>query len=105
MMGNTLVAKYPDLGSHVVKVQINGVSLPNTLIDLGASINVMTKSTMEGLGLTNLWQTTTVLQLAYQSFVKPEGIIEDILIYVDSWEYPTYFMVLQTKSNLVGCPL
>ena len=54
MTGNTLVAKYSYLGSPVVKVQINDISLPNTLIDLGASINVMTKLTMEGLGLTNL---------------------------------------------------
>ena len=41
--GNTLVAKYSELGSLVVKVQINGISLSNTLIDLGETINVMTK--------------------------------------------------------------
>ena len=43
MMGNTLAAKYFDLGSPVVKVQINGISLSNTLIELGAAINVMNK--------------------------------------------------------------
>ena len=42
MMYNTLAAKYSDPGSLIVKVQINGISLSNTLIDLGAAINVMT---------------------------------------------------------------
>ena len=31
--------------------------------------------------------------------------MEDVVISVDSWEYPTYFMVLQPKSNLGGYPL
>ena len=93
-MGNTLAAKYSDPGSFVVKVQINDISLSNTLIDLGAAINVMTKHTMERLGLTNLRQTTIVLQLDDQSPVRPEGIIEYFFILVDSWEYPMEFMVL-----------
>lgn len=42
---------------------------------------------MERLGLTNLQQTTTVLHLAYQSSVRPKGIIEDVVISVVSWEY------------------
>ena len=42
---------------------------------------------MERLGLTNIQQTTTVLHLAYQYFVRPKGIIEDIVISVVSWEY------------------
>ena len=41
--GNTLVAKYSVLGSLVVKVQINGISLSNTRIDLEAIIDSMTK--------------------------------------------------------------
>ena len=41
--GNTLVFKYSELGSLVVKVQINGISLSNTWIDLEAAIDSMTK--------------------------------------------------------------
>ena len=69
MMGNTLPAKYLNPGSLVVKAQINSVSLPNTLIDLGDAINVMTKHTMEILGLTNLNKSTIVLQLVDQSSI------------------------------------
>ena len=83
VMGNTLATKYYDSGSHVVKVQINGISLSNTLIYLGASIIIMTKHTMEILGLTNIRQNTIVLQLADQSLIRPGGIIEYVFMLVD----------------------
>ena len=105
MMGNTLPAKYSDPGSPIVKVKINGISLSNTLIDLGATINVMTKQTMDRLGITNIQQTYTILQFPNQSHVRPDGTIEDVFISVYSWEYPMEFMLLQTKSNLGGYPL
>ena len=60
VMGNTLATNYSDSGSHVIKVQINGISLSNTFIDLGRAINIMAKYTMERLGLTNLRQNTII---------------------------------------------
>ena len=54
MMGKNLAAKYSEPGSLIVKVQINGIYLSNTQIDLGAAINVMNKQTMDRLGVTNL---------------------------------------------------
>ena len=62
MMGNTIAAKYSNPGNPVVKVQINDNSLSNTLIDLGAAINVMTKQTMDRLGITHLRKNYTILQ-------------------------------------------
>jgi hypothetical protein len=41
--------KYNDLGNLVVTVEINGISLPNTLIDLGAEVNVIPFDTMKKL--------------------------------------------------------
>ena len=75
------------------------------MIDLGAAINVMTLETMEYLHLTNLRPTTTVMELADRSKITPEGVLEDIIVYLDSWEYPVDFIVLQPKSNLGGHPL
>ena len=83
VMGNTLATKYSDSVSHIVQVQINGISLSNTLIYLGVAINIMTKNTMERLCLTNIPQNTIVLQLVDQSLVRPGGIIEDVFILVD----------------------
>ena len=83
VMGNTLVAKYSDSGSDIVKVQIKGISLSNTLIYLGVAINIMTKHTMERLGLTDIRQNTIVLQFTDRSLVIPRGVIEDVFILVD----------------------
>lgn len=43
--------KYNDPRNLVVSIQIGDVLASNVLIDLGASINVMTKHTMDQLGL------------------------------------------------------
>ena len=89
----------------MVTVTVNNFSIPKTLIDLGATINVMTLKTMEYLHLKNIRPTTTVLELVDRSKITPEGILEDIIVYLDSWEYPIDFILLQPKSNLGGHPL
>jgi len=53
-MGNIAMQKYVHLGSPIVKTHINGIEIPNTLIDLGAAINIMSRQTMEQLKLPNL---------------------------------------------------
>ena len=60
-MGKIAIQKYVDPGSPVVKTHINGVEIPNTLIDLGAAINIMSKHTMEQLKLPNLLYAPTLL--------------------------------------------
>ena len=77
--------------------------VPHTLIDLGAAINVMTKDTMLKLNLQgSLRKTTTMLQLADRSILTPEGIVEDVMVSIDSWEYVADFLVLQPEENLSG---
>lgn len=63
MMGKITMQKYVDPGSPIVKIHINWVEIPNTLIDLGAAINIMSRQTMDQLKLPNLLFTPTLLQL------------------------------------------
>jgi hypothetical protein len=49
--------------------------------------------------------TPTILELANRSTIKPEGVIEDLIMSVESWNYPVDFMVLQPKTKLGGHPL
>ena len=66
----------------------------------------MTKETIVKLNLQGtLRKTTTVLQLVDRSKVSPEGIVEDVMVAIDSWEYPTDFLVLQSKTKFNGYPL
>ena len=39
------------------------------------------------------------------STVAPEGFVEDVMVIIDSWEYPADFLVLQPKEKLTGYPL
>jgi hypothetical protein len=94
MMGKSMPEKYGDSGNPILTVQINGVQIPNVLVDLGAAINVITTETMHALGLRNLKHTPTILELADRSTVKPIGKLEYVTISVDSWNYPIDFLVL-----------
>jgi len=106
MLGRSICQKYLDLGSPVVDVHIDGINSPHTLIDLGVAINVVTKETMLKKNLQgSLRKTTTVLQLADRSIVAPEGVVEDVMVSIDSWEYPFDFLVLQLKTKFNGYPL
>ena len=50
MMGKAMPMKYGDPGNPILIVQINGVEIPNVLVDLGAAINVITAEAMHALG-------------------------------------------------------
>lgn len=105
-LGQVIYPKYLDPGIPIVDVHINGSIIPHTLIDLGAAINVMTGVTMLKLNLqSSLRKTLTFLQLADHSTVTHEGIVEDVLVSVDSWEHLTNFLVLQPKEKLTRYPL
>ena len=54
MFGIPLVKTYGDPRNPIVTIFINDVSIGNTLIDLGAEINIMTVLTMETLQLDTL---------------------------------------------------
>jgi hypothetical protein len=54
MLGQTINPKYVYPVNHVVQVYIGKTPIPNTLIDLGATINIMTIEVMETLNLHNL---------------------------------------------------
>lgn len=66
---------------------------------------MITKQTMEHLKLTNPHPTSRVLELADQSNIKPKCVLDDVIISLDSWEYPIDFIVLQIKYSFRGHPL
>jgi hypothetical protein len=63
MSGIIYMQKHVDPGSPIVKKHINNVAIENRLIDLGATINVMEKGTMDESKLSNLRNKPTILQL------------------------------------------
>ena len=46
-----------------------------------------------------------MLELEDQSRIKPEGVLDDEIVSLDSWEYLVDFFVLQPKSTSGGHPI
>lgn len=86
-------------------MQINGQSFSNALVYLGAVINILTTTTCQKLGITSVEPTSTLLELADRSVVRPEGTLHDVMVFVGSWEYPTDFLIINPKNQLDGHPL
>jgi hypothetical protein len=91
--------KYNDPGNPIVTVEINFISLPNKLIDLGAAINVIPFDTMQKLKINQLRPTQTMIELADKSVISPAGSLDDVTVTLASWEYPLDFLVIYSKSS------
>ena len=103
MLGRVVNPKYVYPGIPIVDVYISGTLISKIVIELRASINVMNQDTMIKIDIQNmLRQTTIVLQLVDTSTVCPDGILESIMVTIDTWWYPKYFIFIHTKSKLSG---
>ena len=75
------LTKYGNPGNTIVTITIKEVSNKNTLIDLGATINVMTTTTLEQLQLQPLLRPApTIFELVDKNRVIPEGILDGIMV-------------------------
>ncbi|KAL4323802.1 hypothetical protein GQ457_11G023210 [Hibiscus cannabinus] len=99
MLHNRLPPKLKDPGSFTIPCAIGNHYVGKALCDLGASINLMPKSVFQRLGIGKARPTTVMLQLADQSYVHPEGKIEDILVRVDKFIFPADFIVLDCEAD------
>ena len=88
--------KYGDPRNPILTVKINGVEIPNVLVDLAAAINIITSETMNALGLGKIKPTPTILELADRSTIKPVGKLQDVTILVDLWHYLVDLLELKT---------
>jgi hypothetical protein len=93
------IVKYANPENPIVSFTINNVSIGNTLVNLGAAINIMTINTDELLQLSQfLHPSPTVLELANRTTIKPVGVLDDILVTLALWEYPVDFMIIHSKD-------
>ena len=65
----------------------------------------MTIETVKKLGLTSIRPTPTILEMDDKYTIKPEGILDELVVSIDPWEYPVEFVVLHPNSQLGGHPL
>ena len=99
LMKKELPEKMKDLGIFTVPCIIEGVKIQQALCDSGASINLMPLSVAKQLSLGELIPTTITLQMADRSMVKPEGVLEDVLVTVGKFVFPVDFIVLDMEAD------
>lgn len=73
------------------------MNMGRTLIDLGASINLMSLSVAIKIGYLDLKKTRMTLQLTYKFIKHPSNINEDVLVKVDKFIYLVDFIVMDIK--------
>ena len=105
-----LPLKLKDLGSFTILCSIRNVIFERSICDLGASIILMPLSIIRRLRLVEERPTTLTLQLADQFLKHLRGIIENVLVKVDKFLFPTDFIVSYIKEDkknpiILGRPL
>ena len=65
----------------------------------------MPLSIFKKLGLGEARRTTVTLQLAYRYLKHSRGIIDDVLVKVDKFIFPTYFIMLDMEEEDKDVPI
>ena len=99
VMKKELPEKMKDPGSFTIPCIIGGVEIQKALCDSGASINLMPLSISKQLSLGELIPTTITLQMADRSMVKPERVLEDLLVTIGKFVFPVDFIILDMEED------
>ncbi|KAL0463612.1 UNVERIFIED_CONTAM: hypothetical protein Slati_0248800 [Sesamum latifolium] len=96
---NKLPPKLKDPESFSIPCTIGHTNFDKALCDLGASVNLVTYSIFEKLGMHELTPTIVTLQLADRSLTYPRGTVEDVLVKVGKFIILVDFIVLDMEED------
>ena len=91
--------KLEDLGGFTIPCAVVSSILERALYDLGASINLTSLSIFKKLNFGEASPTTAAFQLVDRSVTHPHGMIEDVLVKVDKFIFPTNFIILNMEKD------
>ena len=98
-----LPQKLKDPNSFTIPCTIEKSIFERALCDMGTSINLMSLSIFKRLGLGEARPTIVTLKLVDKSLKHPGGggggVIEDVLVKVDKFIFPAYFIVLDMEED------
>ncbi|CAN6562562.1 unnamed protein product [Malus baccata var. baccata] len=100
-----LPPKCKDPGSFTIPCVIGNTKFEHAMLDLGASINVMSYSIYASMNLGELKNDGVIIQLADRSNAYPKGVLEDVLVQVDNLIFPADFYVLEMEDSPNVTPL
>ncbi|KAL0431166.1 UNVERIFIED_CONTAM: hypothetical protein Sradi_0742600 [Sesamum radiatum] len=99
VINRKLPEKCKDPGMFTLPCVIGNKRIERAMLDLGASINVMPYSVYQALNLSTLQDTNVIIQLADRSYVRPMGLVEDVLVKVNDLLFPVDFYILKMGTE------
>ncbi|XP_070032844.1 uncharacterized protein [Nicotiana tomentosiformis] len=101
ILQNKLPQKCGDPRSFTIPCSLGTLNFDKSLCDSGASINLMPLSIYRKLEkeIGEIRSVPISLQLADQTTITPEGIVEDVLVRVDKFVFPLDFIVVNMEEN------
>ena len=112
IMMNALPIKKRDLGAPMIMSEIGGMSFTRSLLDTGASINILPKVVFDRHHVGELQPFLVELCLADGSVKKPHGLVEDVIVRIEDYYFPVDFLEVDMKitkklrqaPNILGKP-
>ncbi|XP_019229945.1 PREDICTED: uncharacterized protein LOC109210917 [Nicotiana attenuata] len=101
ILQNKFPQKYGDPGSFTIPCSLGSTKFQKSLYDSGASIKLMPLSIFRKLEgeIGDIKSIPVSLQLADQTTIIPEGIVKDMLVWVEKIVFPTDFIVVNMEQN------
>ncbi|GKE87888.1 reverse transcriptase domain-containing protein, partial [Tanacetum coccineum] len=99
MLLKKLLENLGDPDNFLIPCNFPGMDVCHALADLGASINLMPLYIWKKLSLPELTPTRMTLELADRSITRPKGVAEDIFVKVESFQFPTDFVVVDFEAD------
>ena len=97
IMMNALSIKKKDPGAPMSTSEIGGMSFIRSLLDTGASINILPKTVFGRHHVGELQPFLVELCLVDGSVRKPHGLVEDVIVRIEDCYFLVYFLVVDMK--------
>ncbi|XP_050889908.1 uncharacterized protein LOC127095236 [Lathyrus oleraceus] len=99
LQGMKILIKKKDRGVVTIPCTIGDRLFNKVLIDLGASVSLMTLSIYKKLGIGVVQDTIMTLQFSDHSVKKPYGIVEDVMVKIDKFVFLVDFVILEMPED------
>ncbi|XP_062075489.1 uncharacterized protein LOC133779555 [Humulus lupulus] len=99
-----LSPKCKDPETFTIPCMIGNKRIGRCMIDLGASINVMSYSSYASLNLGPLKETEVIIQLVKHTNAYPLGVVEDVMVKVDGLVFLADFYILEMGDASIPNP-
>ena len=96
-MMNSLLIKKRDPGAPMITSEIGGMSFTRSLLDTGASINILPKAVFDFHHVGELEPFLLELCLVDRSVRKPHGLVEDVIVRIEDCYFLVDFLVIDMK--------